>query len=257
MRDLLDPKISTLSESRTSDLVRTALVTTGGFALYGFTVGFWRSPVMGVYVAIKMPMLIACVLGCNGLLNGLLGILLGSNLGFKQSLQSLLSAFSISALILGSIAPVTFFLALNAPPPDSPQAGMSHAGYMLSHTLLIALAGCIGVMRLSKLLNEWCPSRKIALSTLTAWIAGNAFIGAQFSYIFRPFFGNPNLEVAFLREHPMKGSFYEVIFRSISQLMSSLDPALIIPMAICIPVFAVITGGVIHNHRKLKSNPTN
>lgn len=226
MRDLLDPPIQTLARAGVRDLGRAALVTAIGFALYGYTVGFWRSPVMGFYVAAKMPLLIACTLACNGLLNGMLGLLLGSDLGFRQSLQALLSAFAISALVLGSLAPVTFFLALNAPPPDSPQAGTAHAGYLLAHTALIAIAGCIGVLRLRRLLEQHCRTRRIALTTLGAWIAGNAFIGAQFSWILRPFFGSPGLEVAFLRDHPMRGSFYEAVWASLKRLLFDSAPGL-------------------------------
>jgi hypothetical protein len=95
MRDLLTPEPATLEQSSGATIGRTALIATLGFALYGFTVGYWRSPVMGAYVAIKMPLLIACTLGFNSILNGLLGLLLGSDLGFKQSLHALLSAFAI------------------------------------------------------------------------------------------------------------------------------------------------------------------
>ncbi|MGB6222029.1 hypothetical protein [Haloferula sp.] len=215
MRELLSPEPRTLEQSRGVVIGRTAIIAALGFGLYGFTVGFWRSPLMGAYVALKMPLLIACTLGFNGLLNGLLGLLLGSNLGFKQSLHALLGAFAISALILGSIAPVTFFFALNAPAPDSPSASTAHATYLLFHTALIAIAGVIGVLRLSNLLHNYCVSSNVARATLAAWIAGNAFLGMQFSWIFRPFFGSPNLEVAFLREDPMTGNFAEAVWRSI------------------------------------------
>jgi len=218
MRNLLAPEPATLEKSSGAAIGRTALIAALGFGLYGFTVGFWRSPVMGAYVALKMPLLIACTLGCNGLLNGLLGLLLGSDLGFKQSFHALLGAFAISALILGSIAPVTFFFALNAPPPDSPSAATAHATYLLFHTALIGVAGVSGVLRLSGLLHNYCVSSTVARSTLFAWIAGNAFLGMQFSWIFRPFFGSPQLDVAFLRDDPMKGNFLNAVWRSFLQL---------------------------------------
>ena len=218
MRDLLTPEPATLEQSSAAAIGRTALIAALGFGLYGFTVGFWRSPMMGAYVALKMPLLIACTLGCNGILNGLLGLLLGSDLGFKQSLHALLGAFAISALILGSIAPVTFFFALNAPAPDSPSASTAHATYLLFHTALIGIAGVTGVLRLSGLLQNYCVSSKVARSTLIAWIAGNAFLGMQFSWIFRPFFGSPSLEVAFLRDDPMKGNFLNAVWHSFLQL---------------------------------------
>ncbi len=249
MRELLDPPIQTLRCAASGDLGRAAWITVAGFALYGFTVGFWRSPVMGFYVAVKMPLLIACTLGCNGVLNGMLGLLLGSDLGFRQSLQALLGAFAISALVLGSIAPVTFFLALNAPPPDSPQAGAAHAGYLLSHTALVAIAGCIGVLRLRSLLEKHCATRRIARVTLAAWIAGNGFIGAQFSWILRPFFGTPSLEVAFLREHPMRGSFYEAVWRSLVRLLSDVDPALPPFLALFFSIGALVVWGHLRFNR--------
>lgn len=228
MRDLLDPTPETLSDPSPARLTRTALVTVLGFALYGFTVGFWRSPMMGGFVAVKMPLLIALTLLANGMLNGMLGLLLGSRLGFAQSLLALLSAFSISALILGSIAPVTLFMALNAPAPDSPDAAMAHSTYQLAHTTLIAIAGLAGVLRLRNLLMQWCANAKIAKTTLTAWIIGNAFLGAQFSWILRPFFGAPHLDVAFLREEPMKGSFYVTLWGAAKGILSQADPGTII-----------------------------
>lgn len=234
IRNLIDPSPATLTSAHRSGITQAALVTTLGFAIYGFTVGYWRSPIMGLYVAFKMPLLIACTLGCNGMLNGLLGLLLGSNLGFRQSLHALLSAFAISALILGSIAPVTFFLAWNAPTPDSPEASSAHAANLLIHTTLIGIAGLIGVLRLGRLLQAHCQSPAIARSTVAAWVAGNAFLGAQFSWILRPFFGTPTLEVAFLRQNPMQGSFYEAVLRSLKLSMSQASDGIVALAAVCL-----------------------
>jgi len=223
MRDLLTPTAQKLREPAPGAIWRAALVTAVGFGIYGLTVGYWRSPLMGAYVAVKMPLLIALTLGCNGLLNGLLGLLLGSGLGFRQSLHALLSAFAISALILGSVAPVTFFLAVNVPPPDSAQAATSHASYLLIHVFLIGVAGLVGVARLWKLLEVYSDSRQIAALTLGSWIVGNAFLGGQFSWVLRPFFGSPGLEVAFLRDKPMQGSFYEAVWNSVKRVTSNVS----------------------------------
>jgi hypothetical protein len=253
MRDLLTPEPATLEQSSGAAIGRTAIVATLGFALYGFTVGFWRSPMMGTYVALKMPLLIACTLGCNSLINGLLGLLLGSDLGFRQSLHALLSAFAISALILGSIAPVTFFFALNAPPPDSPSATTAHAAYLLFHTALIGIAGIIGILRLSGLLHNYCGSRKIARSTLSAWIAGNAFLGMQFSWIFRPFFGSPSLEVAFLRDDPMKGNFLNAVWRSSLQIWDQIPEANL--QSVILTLFIGGSFTVIILHQSFRKHP--
>ena len=215
IRPVLSPPASSLAAPSAVEIMRVALITGVGFGLYGLTVGWWRSPLMGGYVAVKMPLLIALTLAFNGLLNGLLGMLLGSGLGFRQSLYALLSAFAISGVILGSVAPVTFFLAVNVPAPDSAQAVSAHSAYLLAHVLLIGLAGVTGLVRLGKLLDSYCSTRAVARMTLAAWLAGNAFLGMQFSWVLRPFFGSPGLEVAFLRDRPMQGSFVETVWRSL------------------------------------------
>ncbi len=189
-----------------------------GLALYGFTVGYWRSPVMGFYVAVKMPALIICTLGCNALLNGLLGILCNTGLGFRQSLLALLWAFAVAAILLGSLAPITFFLAWNAPSPQAENAGVAHAAYLLAHTILIACAGIFSNIHLHRLLASKATNRSAATLTLFAWLAGNGLLGAQFSWILRPFFGSPTLDVAFLRDHPFEGTFYESVWHSIQSI---------------------------------------
>jgi hypothetical protein len=195
-----------------------AAMASAGLAVYGVTVGWWRSPTMGAYVAVKMPLLIACTLGCNALLNGLFGMLLGSGLGIGRSLFALLMSFCVAAMILGSLAPVTFFLAWNAPAPDSPEAGSAHAAYLLTHTFLIGYAGVVANVHLHRLLQARSASRKTATATLLAWLGGNAFLGAQFSWILRPFFGSPQLDVAFLRPDAMQGSFYEAVWFSMVRI---------------------------------------
>jgi hypothetical protein len=248
MHDLLTPNAKTLEAPSARKIARAGLVTILGFGIYGLTVGYWRSPLMGVYVGVKMPLLIALTLACNGLLNGLIGALLGSGLGFRQSLHALLSAFAISALILGSVAPVTFFLALNIPQVDSGQASTSHSAYLLAHTLLIGLAGLVGVARLGKLLESYSQSKTIARATLTAWIAGNAFLGMQFSWILRPFFGTPTLKVEFLRDHALRGSFYEAVW---SALLRIFDPTALVWLLLGIAIFVPISFLLIKpNHQR-------
>ena len=251
MRDLLTPTAKTLEAPSSKDIARTAMVVVLGFALYGLTVGYWRSPVMGVYVALKMPLLIALTLACNGLLNGLFGLLLGSGLGFRQSLHALLSAFAISALILGSVAPVTLFLALNFPEANSGQAAASHSVYLLVHTFLIGLAGMAGVIRLGKLLESYADSRVIAHSTLGAWIAGNAFLGMQFSWILRPFFGSPGLKVEFLRADLMNGSFYEAVWSALMQIYAKTPGGWVVPIMAAMLITALIFS-IQHNQKRTK-----
>lgn len=199
-----------LPTNRAWGLVMVAIV---GFATYGFTVGAWRAPEMGGYVAIKMPLLVMLTLGCNGLLNGLLGMLLHGTLSFRQSLMALLWANATAGVLLASIAPITLGLAWNAPAPDAANAVSAHAGYLLTHTILMAAVGIFSNLHLYRLLHG--NGERGSLPTLFAWLAGNGLLGAQFSYILRPFFGSPNLKVAFIREDAFEGTFYESVWRSV------------------------------------------
>lgn len=192
-----------------------------GFGMYGLSIGYWRDPAMGLYVAVKMPFLIFITLLCNALLNGMLGLLLGSGLGFRQSLLAQIMSFAVAALLLGSLAPAAFFLATGAP---------AYANFMVAHILLIAYAGVVANVHLFRLLLECTPSPRIAAITLMSWLAGNAFVGAQFSWILRPFFGRPSLPVAFLREEPMKGTFYESVWKSVEQISEG-NPSISIAIA--------------------------
>jgi hypothetical protein len=214
IRRLLQPQADLLDDPTPGKIARTAAIAALALAAYGFTTGFWRSPQLGIYVALKMPLLVAGTLCCNGILNGLLGLLLGG-LGFRESLLALLSSFAAAALLLGSLAPVTFMLALDAPPPTSEFARSAHSGYLLFHVVVIAIAGIAGTLSLHRILRQRCPSPGIASVTMLAWLAGNGFLGAQFSWILRPFFGSPNLTVQFLRPDAMNGSFYEAVWRAL------------------------------------------
>ncbi|MES2660353.1 MAG: hypothetical protein V4689_17145 [Verrucomicrobiota bacterium] len=218
LRQLIQPTTDWLDAPSPSRVAWVAGTACAGLAIYGFTVGFWRDPVMGFYVAVKMPLLVALTLACNGLLNGLLGLLLGTGLGFRQSLLALLTAFALAAVILASLAPVTFFLAWNAPPPDAPGAQHAHATYLVAHTVLIGFAGIMANIHLHRLLAAKAPTRAAATATLLAWLGGNGFLGAQFSWILRPFFGSPSLKVQFLRPDPMEGNFYQTVWRSIDRM---------------------------------------
>jgi hypothetical protein len=242
LRQLIQPEADWLDAPTPGRVAWVAMTACAGLALYGFTVGFWRDPLMGLYVAIKMPLLVALTLACNGLLNGLLGLLLGTGLGFRQSLLALLSSFAIAALILGSLAPVTFFLALNAPSPLAANAASAHAAYLVTHTVLIGLAGITANLHLHRLLAAKAPTALAAATTLLAWLGGNGFLGAQFSWILRPFFGSPGLEVEFLRPEPMIGNFYEAVWKSIDRISGGFGGPLlgVILLFLLIPIIRAI-----------------
>ena len=192
-----------------------------GSAAYGFSVGWWRSPDMAFYVALKLPLLVLLTLAGNAFLNGIFAGVLGSRLDFRETFAACLAGFATFGLIVGSVSPVTFFMAVNAPPPDAAEAAQFHSIFLLSHVVIVGYAGMIAHVKLLSALRERCPSPAIASRTLAAWLAGNLFVGAQLSWNLRPFFGSPNLTVAFLREDPFDGTFYEAVLNSFVRIFLS------------------------------------
>ncbi len=202
-----------LRQPLTRDSLLTLIITiVGGCALFGFALGLWRAPLQGVFVAIKMPLLIFLTLLVNGLINGILGQLLGSGMSFRQTVVACLMSFSIFSLIVGSFSPILIAWVLDAPPPGTDEGTRWYRLFLLGNTAIIAFAGIVANHKLLRLIQAFSGDAMVGWRTLIAWLAGNLFVGAQLSYILRPFFGNPELPVQFLRPNPLEGNFYEAVW---------------------------------------------
>jgi len=198
-------------------------VIVAGAGLYGAAMGYWRSPVQAGYNLVKFPLVILATTLGNALLNGMLAPLLGLNLRFRQSLMLVLMSFTIAAAILGSFAPIMFFIIWNTPSLAG-QAQIPWATYnfvQLTQVLVIAFAGMAANVRLLRLLKSLSGTHRIARKVLFSWLAGNLFLGSQLCWILRPFIGSPGLPVEFLRSNALQGNFYETVFRALTHLFSS------------------------------------
>ncbi|MDB4054872.1 hypothetical protein N9496_02645 [Akkermansiaceae bacterium] len=189
-----------------------------GCGAYGFAMGMWQGWTMATYVAIKFPLVILATLLVNGMINGMLAMALGSGIAFRQSFQFLLAGFALMSIVLLSLSPVALFFVFHAAEPTGPGAGQLHSIILLSHTLMIAYAGIVSHSSLLGQVRDFATSRLHGTRTFFAWLAGNLFVGAQISWIMRPFFGTPGLEVQFLRDNPMNGSFYDTIWKSLMNI---------------------------------------
>jgi len=189
-----------------------------GSGIYGLTLGIWRAPLQSLYTAIKFPLLILLTCAGNAAINGMLAQILGSGLSFRQTSLAILMSFALAAIILGSLAPVTLFIWYNAPPLDSPRAILGHSVMLLAHVFCIAFAGILANRRLLELLGAISGDAGIARRVLLSWLAGNLFLGAQLAWNLRPFIGSPAIAVQFLRADPLRGNFYEAVWRAFLHL---------------------------------------
>jgi hypothetical protein len=204
----------------TRRVVSYIVVIVAGAGLYGAAMGWWRSPLQALYTGIKLPLIILLTAAGNAMLNAMLAPLLGLNIPFRQSFMAILMSFTISAAILGSFAPIVAFLIWNTP-PMSLDVRISEGAYnfiLLVFVVVIAFGGNVGNLRLLQLLRRLGGSSSVATRVLFAWLTGNLFVGAQLSWILRPFVGSPGLPVQFLREDAFKGNFYETMFKSLVHL---------------------------------------
>lgn len=208
-----------LDEWRPAWLLVCFLTIVFGCGVYGAVVGLWRAPQQAAFTAVKMPLLIFLTCGGNALLNGLLAQVLGSGLGFRQSAMAIFLSFTIAAIILAALSPIAFFILLNTPPLGSAARGVGHSITLLTDVLFIAYAGVVANRRLLGLLTTICSTPAAGRRVFWSWLAGNLLLGAQLSWVLRPFIGSPGLAVQFLRDDPLRGNFFAAVFGALQRLI--------------------------------------
>ncbi len=205
-----------LEDPGASRLLACAAAILLGGAAYGLTLGFWRAPLMGGFVAVKLPLLIFLTLLTNGLLNGMLAQVLGSGLGFRQTLLAMLMSFASFALITGALSPLAFMVVLQAPQPGGAGAAAAYRNILLMHVTIIAFAGVTAHRRFYPVLRAVSQQAGAAPRVFAAWLAGNLFVGAQWSWNLRPFFGEPAKPLEFIRPDWNRSTFYEFLWEKIT-----------------------------------------
>jgi hypothetical protein len=200
-------------------LMLHAAVIVVGAGCYGAAMGWWRAPQQALFTAIKFPLILLLTAIGNALINGMLAPLLGLDLPFRRSFAAVVMSFAVASAILGGFAPIIAFIVWNAPPlAATPGVAFAYSLLKLAHVGVITLAGITGSARLFQLLAHLGGSRAVALRVMTAWLAGNLFLGAQLSWILRPFIGSPDLPLQFLRPNALHGNFYENVFHTFTGL---------------------------------------
>lgn len=193
-----------------------AMIALGGCA-YGAAIGAWNDQRLAAYVAVKLPVLLVLTALVNALLNALWARRFGLDLTFAQSLRSVLLAFGLAAIVLGSLAPIVLFLGLALPGPDAAAGRLGHNVLGLAH---VAFVGWTGVLVVKRQL-AWLATRTTATASgnrvVLAWLLVNLIVGAQISWNLRPWFGTPGMSVQFLRPEPFDGNFYESLYKMVVQ----------------------------------------
>ena len=193
-------------------------------AIYGAVLAVWRSPILALYVAAKLPILLLGTTCIVAVLNWLTAAMFRSGLGFRQTLAVTFGAMSVSCWILLSLVPVTLFFTFFAADRSGTHDAMrlTHNCLLVTHIVLIAMAGVAGNVTLRAGLRSvvlpGCDVRRLYWS----WIVAFAVVGCQLSWILRPFVGSPFFPIVFMRPDCFDRNFFEFIFTEVLPYMFGL-----------------------------------
>lgn len=182
------------------------------FALvYGAVLGSSNGVLQALSSAIKLPVLFLATLAICSPTLYFFQILFGSRQTITQSFALMLTAITVTSVLLLSFAPVTLFFLLTT----------SHYQlFKLLNVLVLTIAGFRGVAFLSQGIKIVAVNEQGAGARRTvvrAWVLLYALVGSQVAWALRPFVGAPSLPFELFRN--LGGSFYSNIFASLGEIL--------------------------------------
>lgn len=193
--------------------IRAMLISSVVFlALYGAVMGSTHSLWQALSSAVKLPILfLATLVVCSPTLY-FFNLIFGSNQSLTQNLLLILTAITVTAVLLLSFAPIVLFFLLTT----------SHYQFFkLLNVGIFTIAGLVGVTFLSQGMRVMSVSGKggagARLGVVWLWILIYAFVGSQMAWTLRPFIGAPAMPFEPFRQ--LGGNFYANIFASIGELL--------------------------------------
>lgn len=182
------------------------------FALYGAVMGSAHSVWQALSSAVKLPILfLATLFICSPTLY-IFNVLFGSNQSLRQNIALILTAVTVTAVLLLSFAPITLFFLLTT---------SQYQFFKLLNVGIFTIAGIMGVRFLSQGMRVVADmgtegDRSLRL-VLRLWMFLYAFVGSQLAWTIRPFMGAPSLPFELFRQ--LGGNFYTNIFASIGEIL--------------------------------------
>ena len=193
--------------------IRAMLISSVIFlAIYGAVLGSTHSLWQAMSSAVKLPVLfLATLIICAPTLY-FFNVLYGSNQSLTQNIALILTAITVTSVLLLSFAPIVLFFLLTT----------SHYQFFkLLNVGVMAISGSIGVLFLSQGMRivsaagkEGAGARR---NVVRLWILIYAFVGSQMAWTLRPFIGAPSMKFELFRQ--LGGNFYANIFASIGEVL--------------------------------------
>jgi len=185
--------------------------------LYGAVLAGWRSPLLSLYVAVKLPILFIGTISIVAIFNWMAATLLGSGLTLKSTIIVAFASITVGCWILLSLIPVAiFFLMTGVPPTGShEELQLAHNAILMTHIVILGIAGVTGNITLLRGLRNVVRNSCPVTGLFMLWLLAFSFVGCQMSWILRPFVGSPFYPVAFMRPDCLDRNFYEFVFTEV------------------------------------------
>lgn len=184
-------------------------------AIYGAVMGSTHSLWQALSSAAKLPLLFLATLVICAPTLYFFNLIFGSNQSLSQNVVLMLTAITVTSVVLLSFAPIVLFFLLTS---------SQYQFFKLLNVGVFAVAGVVGVLFLAQGMQavsigtrEGEDARK---RLVWLWILVYAFVGSQAAWTLRPFVGAPSMPFELFRQ--LGGNFYANIFVSIGELLGFL-----------------------------------
>ncbi len=186
------------------------------FALYGAVMGSSHSLWQALSSSLKLPMMFLATLFICAPTLYFFNVLFGSNQSISQNVALILTAITVTAVLLLSFAPITLFFLLTT---------SQYQFFKLLNVGIFSVSGIMGVIFLAQGMRivsasggrQGAAGRRMVLRL---WMFLYAFVGSQLAWTIRPFFGAPDLDFELFRQ--LGGNFYTNIFASLGEILGFL-----------------------------------
>jgi hypothetical protein len=219
--------------------IRSMLISSTLFLmLYGAVMGSTHSLFQALSSAAKLPVLfLVTLLICLPSLY-FFNVLFGSSQSLAQNFTLILTAMTVTSVLLLSLAPIALFFMLTS---------SNYQFFKLLNVGIFTIAGFIGVSflyhgmsyisttdelaalstlpteslteeaRFEELRRQAESGRRARTRILQLWVFVYAFVSTQMAWTLRPFFGAPGLSFEPFRQ--LGGNFYTNIFASLAEIL--------------------------------------
>ena len=180
-------------------------------ALYGAVMGSTHSLWQALSSAAKLPVLFLATLFICAPTLYFFNVLFGSSQSLTQNVALILTAITVTAVLLLSFAPITLFFLLTT---------SQYQFFKLLNVGIFSVSGVMGVLFLSqgmRIVAAEAAGDQARRRVLRLWMFLYAFVGSQLAWTIRPFIGAPSIEFELFRQ--LGGNFYTNIFASLGEIL--------------------------------------